>query len=82
MLIVKEKLSLFYKNLDNVLSVKNVKFFQLRLKKVRKKSLIKVARKIKKITLKHSVKFIINDDPILAKKLNADGLIALAEDET
>ena len=63
----------FYRNLDKVLSVKNVKFFQLRLKKVRKNSLIKVARKIKKITLKHRVKFIINDDYILALKINADG---------
>ena len=63
----------FYKNLDKVLSVKNVKFFQLRLKKERKNSLLKIARKIKKITQKHKVKFIINDNYILALKINADG---------
>ena len=63
----------FYKNLDKVLSVKNVKFFQLRLKRARKNSLLKIARKIKKITQKHRVKFIINDNYILALKINADG---------
>ena len=63
----------FYKNLDKVLSVKNVKFFQLRLKRERKNSLLKIARKIKKITQKHRVKFIINDNYILALKINADG---------
>ena len=63
----------FYKNLDKVLSVKNVKFFQLRLKRVRKNSFLKIARKIKKITQKHRVKFIINDNYILALKINADG---------
>ena len=63
----------FYKNLDKVLSVKNVKFFQLRLKRERKNSLLKIARKIKKITQKHKVKFIINDNYILALKINADG---------
>ena len=34
---------------------------------------ILIGRKIKKICKKFNVKFIINDDPILAKKLNADG---------
>ena len=63
----------FYHDLDKVLSVKNVKFFQLRLKKVEQKSLFKIARNIKKITKKHKVKLIINDDYILASKINADG---------
>ena len=63
----------FYHDLDKVLSVKNVKFFQLRLKKVERKSLFKIARNIKKITKKHKVKLIINDDYILASKINADG---------
>ena len=63
----------FYHDLDKVLSVKNVKFFQLRLKKVEQKSLFKIARNIKKITKKHKVKLIINDDYILALKINADG---------
>ena len=63
----------FYHDLDKVLSVKNVKFFQLRLKKVEQKSLFKIARNIKKITKKYKVKLIINDDYILASKINADG---------
>ena len=63
----------FYRKLDKVLSNGNVKFFQLRLKRARKNSFLKIARKIKKITQKHRVKFIINDNYILALKINADG---------
>ena len=47
--------------------------FQLRAKKISKKKLIKVAKKIKKITQKHKVKFIINDDYKLVSKTGADG---------
>mgnify|MGYP006111969481 FL=1 len=60
----------FYNNLDKVLSYGNVKFFQLRLKK---NNILKIANKIKKITHKYKVKFIINDDYILASKVKADG---------
>ena len=63
----------FYYNLNKVLSVKNVKFFQLRLKNVNSNSLFVIAKKIKKITKKHKVKFIINDNYVLASKINADG---------
>ena len=63
----------FYESLDKVLSFKNVKFFQLRLKNVKKKSLINISKKIKNITLKHKVKFIINDNFIVASKIKADG---------
>ena len=63
----------FYKDLDKTLSSKRVSFFQLRLKKKSKKLIVKVAKKIKKITKKHNVKFIINDDSKLARKVNADG---------
>ena len=63
----------FYYNLDKVLSVKNVKFFQLRLKKIKSNSLLKIAYKIKKITKKHKVKLIINDNYILASKVKSDG---------
>ena len=63
----------FYINLDKVLSFKNVNFFQLRLKKINDKSIIKIAQKIKKITKKHKVKFIINDSYKLSLKVNADG---------
>ena len=63
----------FYKDLDKILSSKKVSFFQLRLKKEQKKLIIKVAKRIKKITQKYNVKFIINDDSKLAKAVNADG---------
>ena len=63
----------FYKDLDKVLLSKKVSFFQLRLKKKPKKSIIKIARKIKKITKKYKVKLIINDDSKLVKKIGADG---------
>tara|TARA_A100001011_G_scaffold353860_1_gene395711 strand:+ start:4349 stop:4858 length:510 start_codon:yes stop_codon:yes gene_type:complete len=48
-------------------------FFQLRTKQISKKNLIEVAKKIKKITQKHKVKFIINDDYRLVPKIGADG---------
>lgn len=63
----------FYASLDKVLSFKNVKFFQLRLKNVSQKKLLKISQKIKKITTKHKVKLIINDHFILTKKINANG---------
>ena len=56
-----------------VLKTKKVKCFQLRQKKVNEKDLLKIAVKIKKITKKNKVKFLINDKPIVAKKINADG---------
>jgi thiamine-phosphate pyrophosphorylase len=63
----------FYSKLSLVLSYGNVKFFQLRLKKIKLKNLVEIANKIKKITAKHQVKFIINDNYLIASKLNADG---------
>ena len=63
----------FYDKLNQVLSSNKVSFFQLRLKKEKKKKKIIVAKKIKKICKKYKVKLIINDDPIFAKKINADG---------
>ena len=63
----------FYSSLDKVLSFKNVKFFQLRLKNVSQKKLLNISKKIKKITIKHKVKFIINDYFIFASKIKADG---------
>jgi thiamine-phosphate pyrophosphorylase len=63
----------FYLTLDKVLTFDNVKFFQLRLKNVNTNSLLNIASKIKKITKKHKVKFIINDNCFLASKINADG---------
>tara|TARA_Y100000389_G_scaffold138412_1_gene136131 strand:- start:128 stop:751 length:624 start_codon:yes stop_codon:yes gene_type:complete len=63
----------FYTNLALVLSSKKVSFFQLRLKNETTLNKLIVGKKIKKICKKYKVKFLINDDPVLAKKLNADG---------
>ncbi len=63
----------FYHELDKVLSFKNVKFFQLRLKKSKLRSFLKTAIRIKSITKKHKVKLIINDNYVLASKIKADG---------
>ena len=63
----------FYNSLNAVLSQGNVKFFQLRLKKVKANRFIKIAKKIKKITSKHKVKFIVNDNFNLTIKVKADG---------
>ena len=63
----------FYITLNKVLSAKNVKFFQLRLKNIQSKKFLNIAKKIKKITKKHKVKLIINDYLYLACKIKADG---------
>ena len=63
----------FYQDLNNVLQQKKVSFFQLRLKKETLKKKIIIGKKIKKICKKFSVKFLINDDVWMAKRLNADG---------
>ena len=63
----------FYKNLNQVFKLKKTSFFQLRLKKESLKNKINIAKKIKIICKRHNVKFLINDDPILAKKISADG---------
>ena len=48
-------------------------FFQLRLKKETIRNKLIIGKKIKKICKKYKVKFLINDDPKLSKRLNADG---------
>ena len=63
----------FYSHLEKVLSQKKVSFFQLRLKKENLNKKLIIAKKIKKICKKFNVKFLINDDVYLTKKLNADG---------
>ena len=63
----------FYDDLKKVLKIKNVKFFQLRIKKTKKIKLIKIAKEIRKITKKYKVELIINDNPNIAKITNADG---------
>ena len=63
----------FFKDLNQVLKSKKIKYFQLRLKKISNLNLIKIAKKIKKITKKNKVKLLINDNPFVAKLINADG---------
>ncbi len=63
----------FYDDLENIFKTKKIFFFQLRLKKEKKRKIIIIAKKIKKLTKKYKVKFIINDDPYLANKIKADG---------
>ena len=63
----------FYNNLKLVLKTGKVSFFQLRLKNYSLKKKIIIGKKIKNICKKNKVKFIINDDPLLALKLDADG---------
>jgi len=63
----------FYNDLIEVFKSKKISFFQLRLKNSKMKKKILIGRKVKKICKKFKVKFLINDDPILTKKLNADG---------
>tara|TARA_S200000501_G_scaffold370447_1_gene411613 strand:+ start:606 stop:1226 length:621 start_codon:yes stop_codon:yes gene_type:complete len=63
----------FYKDLREVLSLNKTEFFQLRLKNVSSKKKILIGKKVKKICKFFKVKFLVNDDPIVAKKVNADG---------
>ena len=63
----------FYSELDQVLKTNKVKYFQLRLKKISILNLIKISRKIKKITRKNNVKFLINDKPSIARTVGTDG---------
>ena len=63
----------FFKDLQKVLETGKISFFQLRLKKYSFKHKILIGEKIKNICKKNKVKFLINDDPILAKRLGADG---------
>ena len=63
----------FYIDLIKVLKQKKVSFFQLRLKKESFEKKLIIGKKIKKICERLNVKFLVNDDVYLTKKLNADG---------
>ena len=63
----------FFNNLKLVLKTGKVGFFQLRLKSYSQNKKMIIGEKIKNICKKYNVKFIINDDPLLALKLDADG---------
>ena len=69
----KIKNSIFYSDLVSVFKSKKISFFQLRLKKENPKKIINIGKKIKILCKKFNVKLIINDNPFLAKKINADG---------
>ena len=63
----------FYQDLRKVVKTGKVGLFQLRLKKYSIKQKIVIGKKILQICKKYNVRFLVNDDPILSKKLNADG---------
>jgi len=63
----------FFRSLELVFKSKKVSFFQLRLKNEKLSKKILFSKKIIKICRKYDVKFLVNDDPILALKVNADG---------
>jgi thiamine-phosphate pyrophosphorylase len=63
----------FYLDLKKVLKTGKVGLFQLRLKKYSIKQKIEIGKKILQICKKYNVRFLVNDDPILSIKLNADG---------
>ena len=63
----------FFKYLKLILKTKKVSHFQLRLKKNKFKKIVSTGKKIKNICKKNKVKFIVNDSPLVAKKIGADG---------
>jgi thiamine-phosphate pyrophosphorylase len=63
----------FYQDLKKILFTGKVALFQLRLKRYSFKQKLVIGKKIFQICKKNSVKFIVNDNPLLSKKLNADG---------
>ena len=63
----------FYLDLEEVLSSNKVMFFQLRLKDYSASKILNIGKKIRKITKKYKVKFLINDSFKIAKNINADG---------
>jgi thiamine-phosphate pyrophosphorylase len=63
----------FFKDLIEILKLKKVSFFQLRLKNTPFKKKLIIGKKIKKICKKYNTKFLVNDDVHLAKELNSDG---------
>ena len=63
----------FYEDLKNVLKNKKISFFQMRFKNYSFKKNVLIGKRIKKICKKLKIKFLVNDNPLLAKKINADG---------
>ena len=65
--------SSFYNDLEEVLKSRKVSFFQLRLKNISVKKKLLIGNRVKQICKKQKIKFLINDDVLLAKKLSSDG---------
>ncbi len=65
--------NLFYLELEKLLKSKKIYFFQLRLKKYNEEQIIQIGKKVRLICKKYKTKLIINDNPSIAKKINADG---------
>tara|TARA_Y100001970_G_scaffold209036_1_gene254827 strand:- start:246 stop:857 length:612 start_codon:yes stop_codon:yes gene_type:complete len=63
----------FYTDLRKLFKTKKIKYFQLRLKRESEEKIVNTAKKIIKICKKYKVKFIINDNVMIAKKIDADG---------
>ena len=63
----------FYSDLIKIFKTNKVSFFQLRLKNKSFKKKLIIGKKIKKVCKKFKVKFIVNDDVFLTKKIKADG---------
>ena len=59
--------------MEEVLKSRKVSFFQLRLKKISLKKKLLIGNRIKQICKKQRIKFLVNDDVLLAKKLSSDG---------
>ena len=64
---------LFYRQLEAILKLRKIYFFQLRLKNSKRKQILQIGKKVKILCRKYGAKFIINDDPLMAKLLRADG---------
>jgi thiamine-phosphate pyrophosphorylase len=65
--------NLFYNDLEEVFKSRKVSFFQLRLKNISLKKKLLIGKRTKQICKKKGVKFLVNDDVLLTKKLDADG---------
>ena len=63
----------FYHDLSEILKSKKVAFFQLRLKRLSFKKRLYIGKKVRKICKRYKTNFLVNDDALLAKKLDSDG---------
>ncbi len=63
----------FFKDLDLLFKNKNISYFQLRLKKKKLKEIISIGKRVKNICKRNKVKLIVNDSPLAASKIGADG---------